>query len=166
MRKLAILALSLVGLFDSLYLLRIYTSPSSPMVCVGGGCDAARASSYSHLWGLPLPVYGVAMYVALALLIFLQPLVSASMSRMAQYGVIAISGAGFVFSLYLTEIEAFDLHAWCMWCVLSAVSVTAIFILGIVDVSRSAAPLEPAKSLGVVKRNFILILVAFVAGVP
>src|SRR5260370_13645702 len=73
MRKLAIFSLSLLGLFDSLYLLWVYTSPSRPLVCLGTGCDAVRASVYAHAWGLPVPLYGVAMYAALAVLMFIEP---------------------------------------------------------------------------------------------
>jgi uncharacterized membrane protein len=65
MRKSLALVLSLLGLFDSLYLLYTYTSPSRPMVCVGTGCDAVRASAYSTLWGVSMPVFGVlAHYIA------------------------------------------------------------------------------------------------------
>src|SRR5512146_2645958 len=127
MRKLLLMALSLIGLFDSIYLLWEYTSPAHPMVCMGGGCDAVRASAYSHLGGLPVPIFGVFMYAFLALMVFLYPLLPATFVRLTQFIVVLVSGAGFLFSVYLTGIEAFVLHSWCMWCVLSALLVTAIF---------------------------------------
>jgi uncharacterized membrane protein len=34
---------------------------------------------------------------------------------------------GFLFSLYLTAIEAFVLNAWCVWCVVSAIAMTLLF---------------------------------------
>lgn len=166
MRKPVLMALSLLGLFDSLYLLWVYTSPSSPMVCLGGGCDAARASSYSHLGGLPLPIYGVVMYAFLVLLVFIHPLLPVSYARWTEYGVTLGSGVGFLSSVYLTGVEAFVLHAWCVWCVTSALSITGIFILSLVDLSRPAAPLEAAQALTVVQRNFALILFGFVVAVP
>src|SRR6266852_1911260 len=76
MRKLLLFALSLVGLFDSLYLWWVYTSPTHPMVCLGTGCDVVRASSYANFAGHPLPSYGAAMYAALAVLILAEVLVS------------------------------------------------------------------------------------------
>jgi hypothetical protein len=66
MRKSLALVLSLPGLFDSLYLLYTYTSPSRPMVCVGTGCDAMRASAYFTLWDVSMPVFGVLGYPLLA----------------------------------------------------------------------------------------------------
>ena len=71
MRKHLLLALSLLGLFDALYLLWVYTSPSRPIVCLGTGCDAVRASSYAHPFGVPMPVFGVAAYLVLGLLIMM-----------------------------------------------------------------------------------------------
>jgi protein-disulfide isomerase/rhodanese-related sulfurtransferase len=166
MRKLLLMALSLVGLFDSIYLLWEYTSPAHPMVCMGGGCDAVRASAYSHLGGLPVPIYGILMYGFMVLLLFLFPLLPTSAARLVQYGVLLVSGAAFLFSAYLTGIEAFVLHSWCVWCVLSALLVTAIFLLSIADHRRPAKPLEPTQALSAVQRNFALILFGFVLGVP
>jgi protein-disulfide isomerase/rhodanese-related sulfurtransferase len=166
MRKSVALALSLLGLFDSLYLLWVYTSPSSPMVCFGGGCDVARDSSYSHLVGIPLPIFGVLMYASLALLVFIHALLPPAIARWTEYAVTLVSGVGFLSSLYLTGVEAFDLHAWCVWCVTSALAVTGIFILSLVDLSKPAPPLEPAEALSIVQRNFALILFGFVVAVP
>ena len=166
MRKLLLMALSLVGLFDSIYLLWEYTSPAHPMVCMGGGCDAVRASAYSHLGGLPVPIFGVFMYAFLALMLFLYPLLSPTFVRFTQYIVVVIAGAGFLFSVYLTGIEAFVLHSWCVWCVVSFLMVTGIFLLSLVDRKRPLKPLEPAQALGAVQRNFALVLFAFVVGVP
>jgi protein-disulfide isomerase/rhodanese-related sulfurtransferase len=166
MRKILLMALSLVGLFDSIYLMWEYTSPANPMVCMGGGCDAVRASAYSHLGGLPVPLYGVFMYGFLVLLLFLFPLLPTAFARLTQYFVLLISGAAFLFSVYLTGIEAFVLHSWCMWCVLSALLVTAIFLLSIGERARPPKPLEPAQALSAVQRNFAFILFGFVLGVP
>src|SRR5712692_8162481 len=136
MRKPLLLALSLLGLFDSAYLWWAYTSPSRPMVCLGSGCDAIRASSYAHLWGLPLPVYGAAMYAALAILIFDQSFLPSPLERVLGFAVAGISGAGFLVSLYLTGLEALVIHAWCAWCVASALTVTLIFALALADLVR------------------------------
>src|SRR5512135_1491704 len=102
MRKSFLLALSLLGLFDSSYLWWVYASPSRPMVCLGSGCDEVRASVFAYPLGIPMPVFGVAMYAMLALLIFAEPLLSASLARWERYAVAGISGLGFLFSLYLT----------------------------------------------------------------
>jgi predicted DsbA family dithiol-disulfide isomerase/rhodanese-related sulfurtransferase/uncharacterized membrane protein len=166
MRKIALLALSLLGLFDSSYLWWVYTSPSRPMVCFGGGCDVVRASSYAHLWGLPLPVYGVAMYAVLALLVFVEPLVAGQWTRTIGKAITAISGAGVLFSAYLSGIEEFKLHAWCTWCIVSALSVTAIFALALFESFRPAAPPEGTGAIIVLRRYVTVVMIAIFVGVP
>jgi len=166
MRKPLLLALALLGLFDALYLLWVYTSPSRPIVCLGTGCDAVRASSYAHLFGLPLPVFGVACYAILGLLILAEDLVSAGLGRTLEYSVAGISCGGFLFSLYLTSLEAFVIHAWCAWCVVSALVVTGIFVMSLFELRRPVAPADPVAAIARVRTNFLLCVLAILVGVP
>jgi protein-disulfide isomerase/uncharacterized membrane protein/rhodanese-related sulfurtransferase len=166
MRKNLSVAFSLLGLFDSLYLLWVYTSPSRPMVCLGSGCDVVRASSYAHLFGLPLPAYGVANYIILALLMLAEDLVPARLARAMQYLVASISCAGFLFSIYLTSLEAFVIHAWCPWCVVSALVITGIFVLSLFELRGPLAPADAVAAIARVRTNFVLCVVALLVGVP
>jgi protein-disulfide isomerase/rhodanese-related sulfurtransferase len=167
MRKAALLALSLLGLFDSVYLWWVYTSASRTLVCIGGGCDVVRSSPFAHAWGVPLPAFGAAMYAALVVLLFAQPLVSAGLAHTLRLAVVVIAGAGFLTSLYLTSIEAFVLHAWCAWCVVSAIAVTLILLLSILEASRPAAPAEPGVAPPATLRvNVALLVVAVALGAP
>jgi protein-disulfide isomerase/uncharacterized membrane protein/rhodanese-related sulfurtransferase len=166
MRKTLLLTLSLLGLFDALYLLWVYTSPSRPIVCLGSGCDAVRASSYAHLFGLPLPAFGVASYAFLGLLIFAEVLVSPRLGRAIQYAVAAISCAGFLFSIYLTSLEAFVIHAWCAWCVVSALVMTGIFFMSLVELRRPAALTDPVAAIARVRTNFVLCVLGLLIGGP
>jgi protein-disulfide isomerase/rhodanese-related sulfurtransferase/uncharacterized membrane protein len=165
MRKPLLLALGFLGLFDSLYLWWVYTSASRPMVCLGTGCDVVRASPFAHLYGVPVPAFGAAMYGLLVLLVFLQPLLPPA-ARTLEFVVFGISTFAFLTSLYLTGIEAFVLHAWCAWCVVSALTVTFIFLLSTLEVVRPAPKLDPALALGYVRRNLVVSVLLIAAGVP
>ena len=177
MRPRLIFALSLVGIFNSAYLLWTYTSPSRPMLCLGTGCDEVRASSFAVLWGLPLPLYGLLMYGALALVAMgvgvARPLFGtrSPLGRSALHAIALISGAGFLVSLVLTAIEAFVIHAWCIWCVVSAVVVTLIFGLAVLEVRKPAAVWvsgpEDGGKVGAVARSYLAVLgVAALISVP
>lgn len=173
MRKSLLLALSLLGVFISTYLLWVYTSPSRPLVCMGTGCDAVRASKYAHLWGLPMPAFGIAMYAALVILIFGEALVSAPLARLARFALVAISGASVLLSVYLTYLEGFVIHAWCEWCVTSAITVTLFFILACLEWIRpstdpAGAPsaLRPAPPGTGLRRHFAILLFALLLGAP
>ena len=166
MRKTVLLALPLLGFFDSLYLLWVYTSPSRPIVCLGSGCDVVRASSYAHLFGLPLPAFGVASYALLGHLIFAEVLVSPRLGRAIQYAVAGISCAGFLFSIYLTSLAEFVIHALCVWCVVSALVVTGIFVLSLLELRRPLALTDPLAVIARIRTNFVLCVVALLIGVP
>jgi protein-disulfide isomerase/uncharacterized membrane protein len=165
MRKSLSLVFSLIGFLDSLYLLWVYTSPLHPLACLGTGCDAARASAYSSLAGLPLPLYGVVAYLALALLLLAEPLAPARIALGIHYAVGAIAAAGFLFSLYLTYLEASVIHAWCFWCIVSGLAMTLVLALSLPDLRRTR-PVEAVPMRPRAVRQLIIVLVMLGIGLP
>jgi protein-disulfide isomerase/rhodanese-related sulfurtransferase/uncharacterized membrane protein len=160
MRKILRLVLILAGFFDALYLHWVYTSPNHPLVCLGVGCDVVRASKYASLWGHALPDYGVLMYGVLLIAVLLEAWLAApGLRRLVKLGVIAIAAGGFAFSLYLTSLEAFVIHAWCAWCVGSAVIVTLILLLSLADL-RS---LDGERARARIRRQFVIVVVLMAA---
>jgi protein-disulfide isomerase/uncharacterized membrane protein/rhodanese-related sulfurtransferase len=160
------LALSLLGLFDSLYLLYTYTSPSRPMVCIGTGCDAVRASAYSSLWGVSMPVFGVAGYTLLAIVIIAESLFSAPLARLARRAFLGMTGFGILFSLYLEYLQGFVIHAYCAWCMTSGLVMTALFALAIVNLVHAGPEPEPAAQLTRLRSLFAVCLAGVLLGVP
>jgi len=88
----------------------------------GGGCETVAASSYSHLAGVNVAIFGIVGY----LLLIAAALTPGDRGRFAGF---AFSMAGFGFSAYLTYLELFVIEAICQWCVSSAVLMTAIFAI-------------------------------------
>jgi protein-disulfide isomerase/rhodanese-related sulfurtransferase len=166
MRKSISLILALLGLFDSLYLLWIYTSPSRPMVCLGTGCDAVRLSAYSHLGSVPMPVFGVAGYVLVALLIIAESLSPAALAIEVRYAVAGATGFGFLFSLYLEYLQGFVIHAFCAWCVTSGLVMTALCGLAVYNVVRPGPEADPPAQLAQLRRFFVVGVAALLIGVP
>jgi protein-disulfide isomerase/rhodanese-related sulfurtransferase len=157
---------ALLGLFDSLYLLWTYTSPSRPMVCFGGDCDAVRASVYSHLGSVPMPVFGVAGYALVALLIIAESLAPAPLALELRYALAGVTGFGFLFSLYLEYLQGFVIHAFCTWCVTSGVVMTALCALAIYNVVRPTLEADPPAQLKQLRQYFVLGVAALLIGVP
>jgi len=93
-------------------------------VCLagGGGCQAVAGSSYSHLLGVNVAVFGIAGYAMLLIAAVLR----GDAARLAGFG---LALAGFGFSLYLTYIELFKIEAICQWCVASAVLMAVLLAL-------------------------------------
>ena len=51
--------------------------------------------------------------------------------RWVALALFAMAGIGLVFTAYLTYLEAFVIHAWCQWCLVSGALVTLIFLFSI-----------------------------------
>ena len=135
----AIALLSTVGFFVALYLWLYKIGVIGSLQCGTGECEYVQSSRYAWLFGQPVAVYGVAGYLVLLVvaLVGLQPrfLPSPVPTRLLA----ALAGVGFAFTLYLTAIELFVLHAICPWCVVSAAIMTAITAVAIVAL-RSSSP--------------------------
>jgi uncharacterized membrane protein len=94
----------------------------SPVCIAGGrGCQAVAESSYSHLAGVNIAVFGILGYV----LLLACALLRGDAPRMAGF---AVALVGFGYSLYLTYLELFTIDAICQWCVASAVLMTLLFL--------------------------------------
>lgn len=88
----------------------------------GGGCHTVAASSYSHIAGINVAIFGIIGYVG----IFLTAFFVNDLARLAGFG---IALGGFGFSIYLTYLEIWVIDAICQWCVGSAVLMTILFLL-------------------------------------
>lgn len=127
-----IVLLALIGLFVALYLLLYHLGFYGQLVCGAGSCDAVQASEYAVFLGQPVPLWGTVWYAVLLVLGFLA--LGPLSDRLSAYNsVIRLLGlwatAGLLFSLYLTALELFVIHAVCLWCVVSAVLTLLIFVL-------------------------------------
>ncbi len=107
----------------------------------GGGCETVANSSYSHIAGVNVAVFGIVGYALLLASAFFA-------SDAARFGGFAVALGGFGFSVYLTYLEIFKIEAICQWCVGSAVLMTILFLLnatrlvGYAGTDGAAAPEE------------------------
>jgi uncharacterized membrane protein len=118
--------LATLGLAIAAYIAIADSGGGSP-VCVGGshGCETVADSSYSHLLGVNVAIFGVVGYLLLLACALLR-------GDGARMGGFAVSLAGFGYSLYLTYLELFQIEAVCQWCVGSAIAMTLLFAVSAV----------------------------------
>jgi uncharacterized membrane protein len=88
----------------------------------GGGCETVANSSYSHIAGVNIAIFGIVGYVVLLGTAFV-------VNDLARFVGFATALGGFGFSIYLTYLEIFKIEAICQWCVASAVLMTVLFLL-------------------------------------
>ncbi len=137
MRRQAIVLLALVGLLVAVYLWLYKIGLIGTLQCGAGSCDYVQTSRYADLLGIPVALYGVGGYAVLFVvgLVGLRP--AFATDRRVTVWLAALASLGFAFTLYLTYLELFVLHAVCRWCVASAVIITAIWVLSISGLRRS-----------------------------
>jgi uncharacterized membrane protein len=113
--------LATFGIGVATYIAIADSGGGAPACIAGGhGCQTVAESSYSHLAGVDVAVFGIAGYV----LLLCCALLRGDGARMAGF---ALSLVGFGFSLYLTYLELFTIDAICQWCIASAVLMTLLF---------------------------------------
>jgi uncharacterized membrane protein len=109
------------GIGIAVYITIADAGGGSPVCLAGGhGCETVARSSYSHLLGVNVAVFGIVGYV----LLLGCALLRGDGARMAGF---ALALAGFGYSVFLTYIELFRIDAVCQWCVGSAIVMTLLF---------------------------------------
>lgn len=137
LRRMAIALLAMAGVMISAYLSLYKLGYLGTIQCTVGGCETVQASQYAYLFGVPVAVWGVGAYVVLLGLALLSLQPRFAEARWVPLTLFGFSAWGVAFSGYLTYLEAFVIHAWCQWCVVSAVVVTLIFLLSIPGLRRA-----------------------------
>jgi uncharacterized membrane protein len=112
-------AVALAGLGIAGYLTVVHYAGGEPVCAIAHGCATVQKSSYAVLAGVPVALLGLLGYVAIL----------GSLARdgeRARMLTAVLAFAGFGLSAWLTWIEVGELHAICIWCVGSAVCMTAL----------------------------------------
>ena len=128
--------LSLIGLFISAYLYLYKIGRIGTLACGTGACETVQLSSWSRFAGVDVSLIGIVGYaVLLVLSLFaLQPGLFSQRWPAATLSLLA--GLGVAFTVYLTYLELFVIHAVCRWCLGSAVIILAILIATLLDLRR------------------------------
>ena len=139
LRRQAIAVLSLVGWFVSLYLWLYKIGAIGQLQCGAGGCETVQLSPYATFLGLPVALYGVGGYAVLFAISLLGLQERFRAARWVTLSLLVLSAVGVGFTLYLTYLELFVIHAICRWCVVSAALIAVIFLVA-VHAARSNSP--------------------------
>lgn len=128
--------LAIAGIGISGYLTVIHYQGSEPLCGGVGNCGLVQHSSYAEVGGIPVALLGLLGYLSILSLCLLR--LWPRDEEWIDYLPLAVFGlalAAFAYSAYLTYVELFILKAICLWCVASAIIVTAIFALATVEVA-------------------------------
>ncbi|MBR9990435.1 MAG: vitamin K epoxide reductase family protein [Gemmatimonadetes bacterium] len=145
--RMGIALFALVGVLISAYMAAYTFGMVGTIACGTGGCAIVQNSPWSVFLGVPVPVIGLFGYGLLVTtaLLGLQPRFADDRRIAALLLVGAIGGAAF--SAYLTWLEASVIHAWCRWCVVSAILAGLILFCALPEAGRMRTQPEPGDSV-------------------
>ncbi len=135
--RIAIPALGLIGMGISGYLTYAHYQWTEPICFAGLDCNGVLFSPYAQILGVPISLLGLLMYAILTACGLLLLRGQKDGSRLIALGIYGAALSGTLYSAYLTYREAFTLHAFCSWCLVSAVVITSILALSLVNLAAS-----------------------------
>lgn len=119
----AIVFVAALGLGVATYIAIAEANGGSPVCLAGGsGCETVAKSSWSHVAGVNIAVFGIVGYALLLATAFFA-------NDLARFGGFVLALGGFGYSVFLTYVELFKIEAVCQWCLASAVLMTILFLL-------------------------------------
>jgi uncharacterized membrane protein len=128
--------IALIGVFLSLYLTLFKLGYIGTLACGSGSCETVQLSKWGDFLGLPVAAWGVGYYAIVLVLAFAGVHERFADSPGLTKALVYVTGAGLLFSLWLTYLELFVIHAICRWCLGSAAITVVLFGLALRD--RSA----------------------------
>lgn len=126
------IGLSVLGLLDSIYLSWLKLTNNTAMCANIGDCDAVNSSVYAEIYGIPIAILGALAYLMIIGVVLFGERIFGESDGLILFG---LSLVGFLYSAYLTYIEVAVIHAICPYCVVSALLISTIFVLSIIDLS-------------------------------
>jgi uncharacterized membrane protein len=100
-------------------------------------CDVVNNSVYAKIYGVPVAFIGLAGYlVIMCLALAALQTEGATQRRLLALGFLLALG-GFGFCVYLTYLELYVIEAICAWCVVSAILITLLAIVGGINLRRT-----------------------------
>jgi uncharacterized membrane protein len=126
--------LSVPGIVIAYYLL-LYHNGAVVLLCGTGGWDdcgkvSGPGAPYSTIGPVPVALIGLIGYTLIFLVVWLQdwlPFVDDNLPELLT----GLTGLAFVFTLFLTGLELFVIHAFCRYCLVSAAIITIMFALAL-----------------------------------
>jgi uncharacterized membrane protein len=121
--------LALVGLGDAVYLTVEHLTGATLQCSITHGCAEVLGSRFATVGNIPLAAIGAAAYFT-----------AFSLATLSSFGyagarkfLVALVALMFLFTLWLLYLQAFVLHAFCQYCLLSASITTLLAVVVILQ---------------------------------
>jgi uncharacterized membrane protein len=97
-----------------------------------GDCNTVQSSPYAKLFGiLPVGILGLLGYVGILGAWLVARYAGEDVADLARLAMFGMALFGVLFTIYLTYLELFVIHAVCIWCLSSAVLITLLMLFSL-----------------------------------
>ncbi len=143
LRRMSIAVLSLIAGLSATYL-HLYKNGVFGLSCSGGGCAKAIFSQYGAFLGVDVGLIGAIGYALIlaTTIVSLQPRFESA--RGPRTALLVLALGGFLFTLRLKYAEFFILETFCPWCAISAVAISVITVLAVIEWRTAAISHQPS----------------------
>jgi len=138
-KRMIVAALALAGIFISLYLTLYKLGVIGELTCSIGSCETVNTSKWSTFLHLPVALWGLLFYIEVFVISLVGTIPRFENEPFVSVLLVADAAIGVLFSAWLTYLELAVIHAICIWCVTSAVVVTAILFVSFADLRDTRA---------------------------
>jgi uncharacterized membrane protein len=126
---------ALIGLGDALYLTIEHITGQSVRCTITSGCSEVLSSPYAVVRGVPLALIGALAYFT----VFTLATLAAFEYKLAGRLLTPIVGLMFLTTLWLLYLQAFVIHHFCQFCLLSALVTTTLTVLVFIASKKDSA---------------------------
>jgi len=125
----AIFIISILGFIDAAYLTSEHFLGGTPECSFFRGCSSVTTSRYSVIFGIPIAFLGALFYATIFIIAMTYKEIRRFNTLIVLNGVTVV---GFLVTLYLIYLQLFVINELCLYCIISALSSTMLFILSAV----------------------------------
>ncbi|MEA5392770.1 vitamin K epoxide reductase family protein [Cyanobium gracile UHCC 0139] len=130
--------LATIGVIDTAAITLNRWGVIGDLSCPGGaeGCDKVLNSPWGSVFGQPLSLFGFLAYGAVLVMAVLPLLLKGeartSVNGLSWWGLFLLSAGMAIFSLVLVGVMAFQIKAFCTFCLMSAAISLTLFVLSLI----------------------------------
>jgi len=117
--------ISVVGLGDAIYLTVQDVTGQTLRCTIVSGCNEVLSSPYAHIGSFPLAAFGAVAYFT----VFSLSILAAFRYPFAKSLLAVLLAAMFLTTLWLLYLQAFVIHHFCQYCLLSAAVTTTLTVV-------------------------------------
>jgi uncharacterized membrane protein len=134
-----LLVIALLGFADASYLTIEHFRGVIPPCTIVSGCEVVLTSAYSFILGIPVSLLGAIYYLIILVGVF--SFIESKKTGLLKLALL-LTVFGMVFSLWFLYVQIFILGSYCLYCLVSALTSTILFVTACVIAKKYSPKID------------------------